>query len=77
LGLQLEVDGKLIQFTELQSGQRLLHPSELDEALKQEQQRADQAQQRANQEQQRANQAQQRAEKLAAKLKALGIDPVE
>ncbi len=41
----------------------------------QERQRADQEQQRADQEQQRADQEQQRAERLAAKLRALGVEP--
>jgi DNA segregation ATPase FtsK/SpoIIIE-like protein len=41
----------------------------------QEQQRAEQEQQRAEQEQQRAEQEQQRADRLAAKLRDLGIDP--
>jgi Uma2 family endonuclease len=48
--------------------------SERDRA-DQEQARANQEQQRADQEQQRANQEQQRADRLAAQLKALGIDP--
>ncbi len=41
----------------------------------QERQRADQEQQRADQEQQRTEQEQQRAERLAAQLRALGIEP--
>jgi hypothetical protein len=41
----------------------------------QERQRAEQEQQRAEQEQQRAEQERQRAEKLAAQLRALGIEP--
>ena len=41
----------------------------------QERQRADREQQRAEQAQQRAEQAQQRAERLAAQLRALGIEP--
>jgi Uma2 family endonuclease len=41
----------------------------------QEKQRAEQEKQRAEQEKQRAEQEKQRAEKLAAKLRALGVDP--
>jgi hypothetical protein len=42
-----------------------------------EQQRADGEQQRADAEQQRADAEQQRAERLAAQLRALGVDPVK
>jgi Putative restriction endonuclease len=41
LGLQLAVEGKLIAFTELATGRRLLSPAELSEELKQEQNRAE------------------------------------
>lgn len=41
LGLQLQVEDKLIAFTEIGTGQRLLRPGELGEALQQEQQRAE------------------------------------
>ena len=61
LGLNLEVNGKLIQFTEISSGRRLLPPDELEQALQQERERA--------------NREQQRAAKLEAQLKALGIEP--
>ena len=63
LGLRLEVEDRLIQFTEIHSGKRLLHPSELQEALEQAQQEVDQARQQT--------------EKLKAQLKALGVDPEE
>jgi Uma2 family endonuclease len=63
-------------------GRRFLTSLELEErALAAElemeavRERVNQEQQRANQEQQRANQEQQRAERLAAQLRALGIDP--
>jgi hypothetical protein len=49
-------------------GQRFLSFSELE-------QRATQAEQRATTAEQRATQAEQRAEQLAAKLRALGVDP--
>jgi Uma2 family endonuclease len=47
------------------------------ERVEQEQQRAEQERQRAEQEQQRAEQERQRAERLAAQLRAAGIDPEE
>jgi Uma2 family endonuclease len=46
-----------------------------DQRAEQERQRAEQADQRAEQERQRAEQADQRAERLAAQLRALGINP--
>ena len=45
--------------------------------LEQERQRAEQERQRAEQERQRAEQERQRAERLAARLRALGIEPDE
>ena len=45
------------------------------ELAAQERQRADQAQQRAEQESKKAEQERQRAERLAAQLRALGVDP--
>jgi hypothetical protein len=45
------------------------------EQVEQERQRADQERQRADQERQRADQERQRAERLAAQLRAAGIDP--
>jgi Uma2 family endonuclease len=70
LGLQLAVEGKLIAFTELATGRRLLTPAELSEELKQEQNRVEQERYRAEQERYRA-------ERLKAQLKALGVEPVE
>jgi len=43
----------------------------------QEKQRADQEQARAEQEKQRADQERERSDRLAARLKALGVDPDE
>jgi Uma2 family endonuclease len=63
LGLQLTVEGKLIAFTELATGRRLLSPAELSEELKQEQNRV--------------KQERSRAERLKAQLQALGVEPVE
>jgi Uma2 family endonuclease len=63
LGLQLAVEGKLIAFTELATGRRLLAPAELSEELKQQQNRAEQERNRV--------------ERLKAPLQALGVKPVE
>lgn len=57
-----------------QAGVRYLTPQERAD---QEQQRANQEQQRANQEQQRANTAEALAQKLADRLRSLGVDPEE
>jgi Uma2 family endonuclease len=76
LGLRLEVEGKLISFYREDTGEKLLIPDELLEALKveikgridaeerseQERQRAQQAEEQAQQEHQRAQQERQRAE---------------
>lgn len=70
LGLQLAVEDKLIAFTELATGRRLLTPAELSKELKQEQNRA-------QQERSRAEQERNRAERLKAQLQALGVEPVE
>ena len=63
LGLQLQVEGKLIGFTELSTGRRLPMPAELSQELAKERQRAEQERQKA--------------ERLREQLKTLGIDPVE
>lgn len=61
------------------SGDRLITPEERAEQAiqqaEQERQRAEQARQQAEQECQRAEQERQRADRLAAKLRELGIDP--
>ncbi|HRJ42184.1 MAG: Uma2 family endonuclease [Caldilineaceae bacterium] len=64
-----------------QDNRRILIPTGAERAEQerqrtdQERQRANQERQRANQEHQRANQERQRAERLAAQLRALGIEP--
>ncbi|NES72366.1 MAG: Uma2 family endonuclease [Okeania sp. SIO2D1] len=91
LKLQLRVEENLIGFYRQDTGEKLLIPTELAQALKesrqevqqerqerqQAQQEAQQAQQEAQQAQQAQQEAQQEAEKLAAKLRKLGIDPEE
>jgi hypothetical protein len=58
------------------SGAWMLTPHEREQQrAEQADQRAEQARQRAEQANQRAEQAQQRAERLAAQLRALGINP--
>jgi len=54
---------------------KFLSSLELEQERQQASERAEQANQRAEQESQRAEQATERAERLAAQLRALGIDP--
>jgi Uma2 family endonuclease len=68
LGLRVAVEGELLGFYRLDTGEKLLIPTELAEQLQQERQRA-------NQERQRAEQERQRADKLAEYLRSLGVDP--
>lgn len=65
-------DSKLRLFSP--EGQMIPTP---EEAADQERQRAEQERQRAEQEKQRAEQEKQRSDRLAAKLRELGIDPSE
>lgn len=68
LGLRLVIEDTLIGFYRRDTGEKLLIPSELAARLAQSEQRAEQAEQRAEQER-RAK------ERLAERLRALGIDP--
>lgn len=63
LNLRLQVEEQLIAFYREDTGEKLLFPAELAQALKQEQQRA--------------NQAEQQVEQLKAQLRELGINPDE
>ncbi|EKV01471.1 hypothetical protein Lepto7375DRAFT_3642 [Leptolyngbya sp. PCC 7375] len=67
LGLRLEVVSTLIEFYELETGQKLLIPDE-------QRKRADQEAQRADQEAQRADRAEAELEALKAKLKVQEIE---
>ena len=58
-------------------GRRFLTTVELAQRAEQEKQRAEQEKQRAEQEKQRAEQEKQRADRLAAQLRALGVEPEE
>lgn len=68
LNLRLQVEGELIAFYRENTGEKLLIPSELAQALREEQQRVEQ-------ERQRAEQAEQQVEQLKARLRELGVDP--
>ena len=68
LQLRLAIEGKLIGFYREDSGEKLLIPDELAQALQLAEERAEQAQQQLAQERDRA-------QKLAARLQELGIDP--
>jgi hypothetical protein len=68
LQLRLAVDGKLVAFYRLDTGEKLLIPDELADALSQQTIARQQAEIQAEQERQRA-------ERLAARLRELGEDP--
>ncbi|MDZ8064805.1 MAG: Uma2 family endonuclease [Nostoc sp. DedQUE08] len=88
LQLRLVIEGRLIGFYREDTGEKLLIPNELAEALgqevlarqqaeelvEQERQRAEQERQRAEQERQRAEQAELQIEQLKARLRSLNID---
>ncbi|HIK45483.1 MAG TPA: Uma2 family endonuclease [Leptolyngbyaceae cyanobacterium M65_K2018_010] len=74
LKLRLAVEGSLISFYREDTGEKLLIPAELYQALKQEALARQQAEQRAEQERQRAEQAEARLAELQARLKAKGIE---
>lgn len=81
LGIRFDLSGEeLVIFRA--DGERFLTFLELKEEQERQgrradeaEQRADEAQQRADEAQQRADEAQQRAERLAAQLRAVGIEP--
>lgn len=68
LQLRLEVDAALIAFYREDTGEKLLIPSELAQALRQESVAKQEAEARAKQ-------AEQQVEQLKAELRALGVDP--
>jgi Uma2 family endonuclease len=91
LNLTLKVEDKLIGFYRNETGEKLPLPAELasalqeetqarlavEQQLEQERQRAEKERQRAEQERQRAEQERREKERLAEKLRALGVDPDE
>lgn len=74
LKLRLQAEGNLIGFYREDTGEKLLIPAELAQALQQESVARQQAEERANQERQRAEQAEARLAALHAHLMAQGID---
>lgn len=74
LGIRFVVTGTTLELYR-PDGRPFLSFLELEQRAEQADQRAEQADQRAEQERQRADQEYQRAERLAAQLRALGIDP--
>jgi Uma2 family endonuclease len=84
LQLRLQAEGRLINFYREDTGEKLLIPDELAQALRQEvvarqqaEERAEQERQRAETERQRAEQAQAEVEKLKARLRSLGVVDTE
>ena len=82
LQLRLQIEGRLIGFYREDTGEKLLIPDELAEALQQEvgarqqaEEQVEQERQRAEQERQRAEQAEAEVEQLKAKLREMGVDP--
>jgi Uma2 family endonuclease len=77
LNLTLKVEDKLIGFYRNDTGKRLLIPSELASALQEETQARLAVEQQLEQERQRAAQERREKDRLAEKLRALGVDPDE
>ncbi|MHC5600014.1 MAG: Uma2 family endonuclease [Nostoc sp.] len=75
LQLRLVVEGRLIGFYREDTGEKLLIPNELAEALGQEVLARQQAEELVEQERQRAEQAELQIEKLKARLRSLNVDP--
>ena len=75
LQLRLEAEGELLRFYRLDTGAKLLIPTELAELAEQERLRAQQERLRAQQENQRAEQERLRADRLEEYLRSQGIDP--
>ncbi|HLP87564.1 MAG TPA: Uma2 family endonuclease [Nostocaceae cyanobacterium] len=75
LQLRLVAENKLINFYRLDTGEKLLIPDELAQALREEVLAKQEAQKQAEQERQRAEQAELQIQQLKARLKSLGVDP--
>lgn len=74
LQIRFELGGADLQIYR-PDGQRFLTFQELEQLVKDTQQRLEQERQRAEQERQRAERAEERAAQLAERLRSLGIDP--
>ena len=75
LQLRLQIEGRLIGFYREDTGEKLLIPDELTEALRLEVIARQQAEERAEQERQRAELAELQIEQLKARLRSLGVNP--
>ena len=75
LQLRLQVDGALIGFYREDTGEKLLAPGELVQALRAETLARQSAEERAEQERHRADRAELQVARLQAQLKALGVNP--
>ncbi|NJN90646.1 MAG: Uma2 family endonuclease [Leptolyngbyaceae cyanobacterium RM1_406_9] len=75
LQLRLEIDGQLIAFYREDTGEKLLIPGELAQALREETLARQQAEERVEEERQRAEQVALQVEQLKQRLRSLGIDP--
>ncbi|NER81280.1 MAG: Uma2 family endonuclease [Leptolyngbya sp. SIO1D8] len=74
LNLRLQAEGQLIGFYREDTGEKLLIPSELSQALKQEALARQEAEQRAEEALKRAEQAEAELAELKARLRARGIE---
>mgnify|MGYP001800948394 FL=1 len=75
LELRLQIEGSIIGFYREDTGEKLLIPDELAEALQQEVVARQQAESQVEQERQRAEEAEAQLEQLKAKLREMGVDP--
>ena len=75
LQLRLQVEGQLISFYSLDTGEKLLIPQELKEALQQEREALQQERTARQQAEEEARIARVQIEQLKQTLKGLGIDP--
>ena len=75
LELRLQIEGSIIGFYREDTGEKLLIPDELAEALQQEVVARQQAESQLEQERQRAEEAEAQLEQLKAKLREMGVDP--
>jgi predicted RNA-binding protein associated with RNAse of E/G family len=75
LQLRLQIEGRLIGFYREDTGEKLMIPDELREALRQEVLTRQQAEEQAEQERQRAEQAELQVRQLKERLRSLGVNP--
>ncbi len=75
LSLQLTVEDSLVGLYRLDTGEKLLAPYELLDALRSEIRSRQAAEDRAQEAEDRAQEAEDRAQRLAQKLREMGVDP--